>query len=59
MSRKELANKVFDILRGDMQLLNKTDQELWQSIAETDDTTLLTWLEECENEWTKGLLHRW
>lgn len=50
MSRKELANKVFDILRGDMQLLNKTDQELWQSIAETDDTTLLTWLEECENE---------
>ena len=46
MSRKELANKVFDILRSDMQLISKTDEELWKSIAETDDQTLLTFLED-------------
>lgn len=45
MDRKELANKVFEQLRDDMQLLNKTDMELWQAIAETDDKTLLEWLE--------------
>ena len=48
MSRRELANVVFELLRLDMQLLNKTDLELWQSIAETDDNTLLEWLEGCE-----------
>lgn len=48
MERKELANKVFELLRSDMQLLNKKDAELWQSIAETDDVTLLTFLEENE-----------
>lgn len=48
MSRKELANKVFDILRTDMTLIGKTDAELWKSIAETDDNTLLTFLEEVE-----------
>lgn len=48
MTRKELANKVFDILRIDMQLINKTDAELWKSIAETDDTTLLTFLKDNE-----------
>lgn len=48
MTRKELANKVFDILRTDMQLISKTDEELWKSIAETDDNTLLTFLEEAE-----------
>lgn len=48
MSRKELANKVFELLRSDMQLLDKTDLDLWQSIAETDDNTLLTFLEENE-----------
>lgn len=48
MSRKELANKVFDVLRSDMQLLNKTDAELWQSVAETDDNTLVEWLKESE-----------
>lgn len=50
MSRKELASKVFDILRSDMQLIPYTDKELWKSIAETDDTTLLTWLEDNEDE---------
>ena len=49
MTRKELANKVFDILRSDMQLINKSDEELWKSIAETDDNTLLTFLEEQED----------
>lgn len=48
MSRKELANKVFDILREDMTLIGKPDEELWKSIAETDDITLLTFLEEAE-----------
>jgi len=48
MSRKELANKVFDILRVDMTLIGKSDEELWKSIAETDDITLLTFLEEAE-----------
>lgn len=48
MSRKEIANKVFDILRTDMTLIGKTDTELWESIAETDDITLLTFLEEAE-----------
>jgi hypothetical protein len=48
MTRKELANKVFDILRTDMQLISKTDEELWKSIAETDDNTLLTFLDEAE-----------
>ena len=46
MTRKELANKVFDILRSDIQLISKTDEELWKSIAETDDQTLLTFLED-------------
>lgn len=50
MSRKELANKVFEILRSDMQLLNKSDLDLWQAIAETDDNTLLEWLKESEEE---------
>lgn len=50
MSRKELANKVFELLRSDMQLLNKTDVELWKSIAETDNNTLLEWLKESEEE---------
>ena len=49
MTRKELANKVFEILRSDMQLISKSDEELWQSIAETDDRTLLTFLEEQED----------
>lgn len=49
MTRKELGNKVFDILRSDMQLINKSDEELWKSIAETDDQTLLTFLEEQED----------
>lgn len=44
MTRKELANKVFDVLRSDMQLIGKTDLELWQAIAETDDNSLLEWL---------------
>lgn len=48
MSRKELANKVFDILRVDMTLIGKSDEELWKSIAETDDITLLTFLEDNE-----------
>lgn len=48
MTRKELANKVFDILRTDMTLIGKTDAELWESIAETDDITLLTFLEDNE-----------
>ena len=48
MTRKELANKVFELLKEDMQLLNKTDEELWRSIAKTDDETLLTFLEENE-----------
>jgi hypothetical protein len=46
MSRKELANKVFDILRVDMTLIGKSDEELWKSIAETDDITLLTFIDE-------------
>lgn len=45
MTRKELANKVFDVLRCDMQLIGKTDLELWQAIGETDDETLLGWLQ--------------
>ena len=49
MTRKELGIKVFDILRGDMQLISKSDEELWRSIAETDDQTLLTFLEEQED----------
>lgn len=49
MTRKELANKVFDILRSDMQLINKSDEELWKSIDETDDQTLLTFLEDQED----------
>lgn len=49
MTRKELANKVFDILRSDMQLIGKSDAELWKSIAETDDISLLTFLEEQED----------
>lgn len=49
MTRKEIANKVFDILRSDMQLISKSDEELWKSIAETDDITLLTFLEEQED----------
>lgn len=49
MTRKEIADKVFNILRSDMQLINKTDTELWKSIAETDDQTLLTFLEEQED----------
>lgn len=49
MTRKELVNKVFEILRSDMQLISKSDEELWQSIAETDDRTLLTFLEEQED----------
>lgn len=48
MDRKELANKVFDILRVDMTLIGKSDEELWKSIAETDNITLLTFLEEAE-----------
>lgn len=44
MTKEELANKVFDALRSDMQLIHKTDEELWRAIAETDDNTLLTWL---------------
>lgn len=48
MDRKELANKVFDILRVDMTLIGKPDEELWKSIAETDDVTLLTFLEDNE-----------
>lgn len=48
MSRKELANKVFDILREDMTLIGTPDEELWKSIAETDDQTLLTFLEDNE-----------
>lgn len=48
MTRKELANKVFDILRTDMTLIGKSDEELWKSIAETDDITLLTFLEDNE-----------
>ena len=48
MSRKELANKVFDILKVDMTLIDTPDEELWESIAETDDQTLLTFLEEAE-----------
>lgn len=46
MSRKELANKVFEMLRADMQLLNKSDLELWKAIAETDDNSLLKYLED-------------
>ena len=49
MTRKELANKVFEILRSDMQLISKSDEELWQSIAETDNRTLLTFLEDQED----------
>lgn len=49
MTRKELANKVFEILRSDMQLISKSDEELWQSIVETDDRTLLTFLEDQED----------
>ena len=45
IDREELANKVFDALRADMQLIHKTDEELWRAIAETDDISLLTWLE--------------
>ena len=49
MTRKELANKVFDILRTDMQLIGKSDLDLWESIAETDDNTLLQFLNENED----------
>lgn len=39
MARKELANKVFEIVR---KYSSKTDIEIWQAIAETDDISLLS-----------------
>ena len=38
MTRKELANKVFNLVR---KYSNYSDIELWQAIAETDDRSLL------------------
>lgn len=43
MTRKELANKVFDYLR---KTLTVNDIVIWEAIAETDDQSLL---KECEH----------
>jgi hypothetical protein len=39
MTRKELANKVFEIV---CKYSIKNDIEIWQAIAETDDKSLLS-----------------
>lgn len=46
MNRKELANRVFDIITSDMAMIGTSEEEIWQSIAETDDASLLTFYEE-------------
>lgn len=46
MTRKELANKAFEIISSDMQYIELSDNEIWKAIAETDDKSLLTFLEE-------------
>lgn len=46
MTRKELANRVFDIITTDMAMIGTPEEEIWQSIAETDDVSLLTFYEE-------------
>ena len=48
MTRKEIANKVFEIICSDMQYINITDREIWKSIAETDDESLLQFLSDHE-----------
>ena len=39
MDRKELANKVFDMIWPEM-MFTKDRWEVWQAIAETDDNSL-------------------
>lgn len=46
MKRKELANKVYEIIKNDMQMIGVKDTDIWKAIAETDDKTLLEYIEE-------------
>lgn len=45
MTRKELAIKVFDIIKNDDTIMIK-DIDIWKSIATTDDISLLSFYEE-------------
>lgn len=38
MSRKELANKMYELLKHDT---NRKERDIWKAIAETDDYSLL------------------
>ena len=46
MTRKEIANELFKILKEDSALrVVWTDAEIWKAIAETDDESALNELE--------------
>lgn len=45
MTRKELAIKVFDIIKNDDTIMIK-DIDIWKTIATTDDISLLSFYEE-------------
>ena len=44
MDRKQLANQCYVYMKHDM--FEKTAEEIWRAIAETDDNTLLEFYQE-------------
>ncbi len=55
MTRKELANKVFDYLR---KTLIVNDIVIWKAIAETDDHSLLKEYEHIEYKQNQSIVAR-
>lgn len=49
MNREEMANKAYKIMYFDFAG-NKTEKEIWQAIAETDDDSLYDFLMERGSE---------
>lgn len=48
MTRKELAQKAYEIFKRDNKAFGDNDVEVWKAIAETDDDSLEEWVYEHE-----------
>ena len=46
MDRKELAHAAYQIFLRDMKAIGENDLEVWKAIAETDDVSLMDFVEE-------------
>lgn len=46
MDRKELVKAAYDIFLRDGKARNRKDVEIWQALAETDDDSLMEFINE-------------